>query len=202
MITANDPGAYGGPVVFVLLINHLLKNSRELLNDLWEFMKNLKVIDYKNEDVHTMVYALCVNFERIHRCVDAGTYCMRTDFLNHLIQVFQSLSCKKFNGTFVKLETDLLVGTILKLNANHTGPKITWTGVLTMASETYKLYEKDLVTQVQEQGPRNHGFDGQEKKKGPCHGCGGPHWLCECPNKQCNQKSKWKSEVQSEQCFS
>ena len=74
MITANYPGAYGGPVVFVLLISHLLKNSRKLLNDLWEFMKALKVTDYENEDIHTMVYELCVNFKRIYHCVDAGTF--------------------------------------------------------------------------------------------------------------------------------
>ena len=194
MITANYPGAYGGPVVFVLLISHLLKNSRELLNDLWEFMKALKVTDYENEDIHTMVYELRVNFERIYRCVDAGNFRMPKDFMNHLIQVFQTSSCKKFNETFVKLETDLLVGSILKSNANQyssysnrAGPKITWKDVLTVASETYKLYEKDWVPQVEERGPGNHGFVGQEKKKGPCHGCGGDHWLRECPNKQRNQ---------------
>ena len=190
-VTANYPGAYGGPVIFVLLISHLLKNSRELLNDLWEFMKALKVTDYENEDIHTMVYELRVNFERIYRCVDAGTFRMPKDFMNHLIQVFQTSSCKKFNDTFVKLETDLLVGSILKSNANQyssyanrAGPKITWKDVLTVASETYKLYEKDWVPEVQEQGPGNHGFVGQAKKKGPCQGCGGDHWLRECPNKQ------------------
>ena len=191
----NFLGAHGGPVIFILLISHLLKNSRELLNDLWDFMKELKVTDYENEDVHTMVYELRVNFEQIYCCVDAGTFCMLTDYMKHLIEVFQTLSCKKFNETFVKLETDMVVGSILKTNANqystfgnHTGSKLDWRQVLAVASTTNKLYEKDRILEAQEQGPGNHGFVRREagKKKGPCHACGGDHWLCKCPNCQGN----------------
>ncbi|GFH44994.1 hypothetical protein CTEN210_01468 [Chaetoceros tenuissimus] len=198
------PGAYGGPVIFVLLISHLLKNSREALNDLWEFMKNLKVTDYENEDVHTMVYELCVNFERIHRVVDAGNFRMPTDFMTHLIQIFQTSSCKKFNDHFVKLEIDMSVNRILKSNANRfstfahrTGSSLRWMDVLNIASDAYKLYEKDWIPAVEEQGPGNHGFLGKEsggKKKGPCHGCGGDHWLRECPHKQRNQNQNNRNQ--------
>ncbi|GFH62198.1 predicted protein [Chaetoceros tenuissimus] len=195
-VMKNHPGAYGGPVIFVLLISHLLKNSREALNDLWEFMKNLKVTDYENEDVHTIVYELHVNFERIYRVVDAGNFRMPTDFMTHLIQIFQTSSCKKFNGTFAKLEIDLSVNRILKTNANHfstfahrTGTSLEWMDVLNVATDTYKIYKKDWIPAVEEQGPGNHGFLGKEsgKKKGPCHSCGGDHWLRECPNKDRNQ---------------
>ncbi|GFH56616.1 predicted protein [Chaetoceros tenuissimus] len=193
-------GAYGGPVIFVLLISHLLKNSREALNDLWEFMKNLKVTDYENEDVHTMVYELHVNFERIYRVVDAGNFRMPTDFMTHLIQIFQTSSCKKFNDHFVKLEIDMSVNRILKSNANcfstfahRTGSSLEWMDVLNIASDAYKLYEKDWIPAVEEQGPGNHGFLGKEsggKKKGPCRGCGGDHWIRECPKKNQNQNNR------------
>ncbi|GFH50753.1 hypothetical protein CTEN210_07229 [Chaetoceros tenuissimus] len=196
-VMKNHQGAYGGPVIFVLLISHLLKNSREALNDLWEFMKNLKVTDYENEDVHTMVYELRVNFERIYRVVDAGNFRMPTDFILNLIQIFQTSSCKKFNDTFAKLEIDKSVNRILKSNANRfstfahrTGSSLTWMEILNVATDTYKLHEKDWIAAVEEQGPGNHGFLGKEsggKKKGPCHGCGGDHWLRECPHKQRNQ---------------
>lgn len=158
-------------------------------------MKELKVTDYENEDVHTMLNELRVYFEGIYRCVNAGTFHMPTDYMKHLIQVFQTSSCKKFNETFVKLETDMVAGSILKTNVNpystfgnRTGSKLDWRQVLAVASATYKLYEKDWIPEAQEQGPGNHGFVGCEagKKKGPCHACGGDHWLRECPNHQGN----------------
>lgn len=181
------PGATGGPITFVVLMEIILSMSSDAFNELYRFIQKLDIKTYEGEDINEVVRNLRVNLRRLYACTSKG-YLVPPTVETDLIKVFQTTSCDKFNDVFAALK----VQTLIQNNSRGTvrggawrtsatgGPK--YKDILRIAEATFNEYKDEWVVESTQQNPGQHGFNTMNQGGKSCHKCGSTkHLKRDCP---------------------
>jgi hypothetical protein len=128
-------GEKGGPLFFILMMNHLLSDTEEAASSCEEG-QDFQVNKVVGEDISKAVSLLCgaINWlTSIHKLPD--------DIVKIFLQVFQTTSSEEFNLTFNLLKKQCKHSAVLR----QTGPSIgiTTTNIFTMAESKYRNMLQD-----------------------------------------------------------
>ena len=182
------PGATGGPITFVVIMEIILSMSSDAFNELYRFIQKLDIKNYEGEDINEVVRNLRVNLRRLYACTSKG-YIVPPTVETDLIKIFQTTSCEKFNNVFATLKVQALIQQSsrgLWKTGTRAGPK--YKDILRIAESTYNEYKDEWVTNSAQQGPGQHGFNVMSNKGGKkCHNCGSDqHLVRDCPHPRGN----------------
>jgi hypothetical protein len=160
-------GEQGGPLFFILMMNHLLSDTKEAASSLVKKVKNFQVNTVVGEEISKIVSLLCgaINWlTSIHKLPD--------DIIKILLQVFQTTSSEEFNSTF----------NLLKKQRKHSAvPCQTGATVGITATDIFTLAESEYHDMLQDNKwcPDYAAFHAGMGKGGrfkpECYNCGGLH---------------------------
>jgi hypothetical protein len=175
------PGATGGPITFVILMEIILSMSSDAFNELYRFIQKLDIKTCEGEDINEVVRNLRVNLRRLYACTLKG-YLVPPTVETDLIKIFQTTSCDKFNSVFATLKVQALIqqnsrsirGGIWR-SGLQTGPR--YKDILHIAEATYNEYKDEWVAESSQQGPGQHGLNAMKHGRKTCHNCGSDQHL-------------------------
>ena len=177
------PGATGGPVTFVILMDIILSMSSDAFNELYRYIQKLDIKSYEGEDINEVVRNLRVNLRRLYACTSKG-YLVPPTVETDLIKVFQTTSCDKFNNVFAALKVQALIqnnsrgatrGGVWRPHGTSGAPK--YKDILRIAEATYNEYKDEWVADSTQHGPGQHGFNTMNQGGKTCHICGSDNHL-------------------------
>ena len=183
------PGATGGPVTFILVMNTILSMSSDAFNALYKFIQNLDIKKYEGEDINVVTRELRVNLRRLYACNSKG-YVVPPTVSSDLIKIFQTTSCAGFNAVFAQMSVQLLINsnTAKKNRAKQAG----YADILRIAEASYVEFKDQWISPTKSNGPGQSGFNtgnlsGAKRK---CFICGADdHIKRDCPQRRGNGNS-------------
>ena len=188
------PGATGGPITFVILMEIILSMSSDAFNELYRYIQNLDIKSYEGEDINEVVRNLRVNLRRLYACTSKG-YLVPPTVGTDLIKVFQTTSCVKFNEVFAALKVQALIQsnarTVPTPGGNWRTARVTprYKDILRIAEATYNEYKDEWVAEGTQNNPGQHGFNAMNKGGKTCHKCGSnQHLMRDCPKSGSSNK--------------
>jgi hypothetical protein len=169
-------GEKGGPLFFILMMNHLLSDTEEAASALVTKVKTFKIRKLPGKDIYKVVSLLrgainCLNY--IHKLPE--------DIIKILLQVFQTSLVADFNSTFLLLEKQRKQQAVLL----RTGapPDILASDIFTFAESKYR----DMQTQNKWSGVHikgelafHAGSPGPGRVQQVCFNCGGTNHVKQC----------------------
>jgi hypothetical protein len=170
-----NTGEQGGPLFFILMMNHLLSDTEEAASSLLKKVKTFQIKKVIGEDISKVTSLLrgAINcLTSIHKLPD--------DIIKILLIVFQTTSVDDFNATFNLLEKQRKQSAVLRQTGASTG--ITAADIFTLAESEYR----DMLLDNKWTGVHNTGeaafHSGMEKGRfqPECCTCGGSHHAKEC----------------------
>ena len=184
------PGATGGPITFVVIMEIILSMSSDAFNELYRFIQKLDIKSYEGEDINEVVRNLRVNLRRLYACTSKG-YIVPPTVETDLIKVFQTTSCEKFNNVFATLKVQALIQQSSRgiwRTGIRAGPR--YKDILRIAETTFNEYKDEWVAESTQQGPGQHGFNVMNNRDGrKCHNCGSDqHLVRDCPQPRGNNR--------------
>ena len=185
------PGATGGPVTFVVLMETILSMSSDAFNELYRYIQKLDIKSYEGEDINEVVRNLRVNLRRLYSCTSKG-YIVPPTVETDLIKVFQTTSCEKFNTVFATLKVQALIQSNTRRTGifrRTTGSRYRYKDILRIAEATFNEYKDEWVVESTQQGPGQHGFNTMSQGGKRCHICGADdHLRRNCPHANNNNR--------------
>jgi hypothetical protein len=168
-------GEQGGPLFFILMMNHLLSDTEEAASSLVQKVKTFEIKKVIGEDISKVVSLLRGAINRltsIHKLPD--------DIVKVLLGVFQTTSVDEFNATFNLLAKQRKQSAVLRQTGASTG--ITASHIFTLAESEYRdmmLDNKWTGVLTTGESAFNAGM-GNDRFKPECFNCGGDHHAKEC----------------------
>ena len=192
------PGATGGPITFVILMEIILSMSSDAFNELYRYIQNLDIKSYEGEDINEVVRNLRVNLRRLYACTSKG-YLVPPTVGTDLIKIFQTTSCEKFNAVFAALRVQALIQSNARLgSSSKTTPK--YKDILRIAEATYNEYKDEWIVEAKQHNPGQHGFNAMNQGGKTCHKCGSTqHLQRDCPQSGGSNKGGGKGNRQGSQ---
>jgi hypothetical protein len=175
----------GGPLFFILMMNHLLSDTEEAASSLVARLNDFKITNIRGEDIYKVVSLLrgaCNRLRHINKLPE--------DIVKTLLTVFQTSSVDSFNETFHLLQKTRKHAAVLRKTGST--PDLTLEGIFKLAESDYR----DLCQDSLWSGATTTGGDSAFTAEGAtapttptsgggglsCFNCGGPHRQTECPN--------------------
>ena len=200
---------HGGPLFFKIMMDVLQTNSEEAAEYLVTTIKNVKVSNFDGESIPRVVSLIRGAVKRLTNLkTRSGTDALPNDFVDTLIEIFQTSTVAEFNETFAhyskaekikmfqmatyRKPTIEQVLNFAELEYRNLYSTNKWTGINTKADQsTFVAY---FLTQLRPDGnPKS-----RSGYKTICFNCGGPHGVKDCKEQhnetriQANKKAFWE----------
>jgi hypothetical protein len=197
-----NAGEKGGPLFFILMMNHLLSDTEEAASALVAKVKTFEIRKITGEDIYKVVSLLRGAINRltyIHKLPE--------DIIKILLQVFQTTSVDDFNATFHLLAKQRKQHAVLR----RTGapPDFLPADIFTLAESEYRdMQTLNTWSGVHTKGSSafnaGHPSDGTGTTTQLCFNCGGPHHVKECKkprdeNKINQAAANFKTQIRKKQ---
>jgi hypothetical protein len=178
----------GGPLFFILMMNHLLSDTEEAAASLVKRVTEFKITNIRGEDIYKVVSLL-------RGAVNRLTYIklLPKDIIKLLLTVMQTSSVISFNETFHLLQKDRKQAAVLRKTGPTSG--ITIPEIFLLAESEYReLVEESKWNGVSTTGTKSIFAAGTPGNPGPsgktivCFNCGGSHILTSCPTPKDEQR--------------
>jgi hypothetical protein len=177
----------GGPLFFILMMNHLLSDTEEAASSLVARLHAFKITNVQGEDIYKVVSLLrgaCNRLRHINKLPE--------DIVKILLTVFQTSSVDSFNETFHLLQKTRKHAAVLRKTGSS--PDLTLEGIFKLAESDYRDLCQDSLWSGATTTGGNSAFTAEGATGGPpttptsgggglaCFNCGGPHRQGDCPN--------------------
>ena len=171
-------GEKGGPLFFIIMMNHLLSDTEEAASALVTKVKTFEIRKITGEDIYKVVSLLRGAINRltyIHKLPE--------EMVKILLQVFQTTSVDDFNATFSLIEKQRKQQAVLRRTG--TGPDLLCADIFKIAESEYR----DMLTLNTWTGAHTTGdsvFHAGAKPGGTglfeptCFNCNGLHHIKQC----------------------
>ena len=182
------PGATGGPVTFIIIMETILSMSSDTFNALYKFIQNLDIKKYNGEDITVVTRELRVNLRRLYACNSKG-YVVPPTVCSDLIHIFQTSSCAGFNAVFAQMSVQMLINNNSSKKGIFGTKQAGYKDILRIAEASFVEFKDQWITPANVSGPGQSGFNtgnfsGNKRK---CHICGSEdHLMRDCPNRNRN----------------
>jgi hypothetical protein len=175
------PSEQGGPLFFILMMNHLLSDTEEAASSLVARITDFKITNIRGEDIYKVVSLLrgaCNRLRHINKLPE--------DIIKTLLVVFQTSSVDSFNETFHLLQKTRKHAAVLRQTGST--PTLSLEEIFKLAESDYR----DMVQDSQWSGVTSKGGDSAfPAVDGPpsippvrtglaCFNCGGSHRQADC----------------------
>jgi hypothetical protein len=181
------PSEQGGPLFFILMMNHLLSDTEEAASSLVARITDFKITNIRGEDIYKVVSLLrgaCNRLRHINKLPE--------DIIKTLLAVFQTSSVDSFNETFHLLQKTRKHAAVLRKTGST--PDLSLEEIFKLAESDYR----DMIQDSQWSGVTNKGSesaftaadattgattpsDDSSSPRGlSCFNCGGAHRQSEC----------------------
>jgi hypothetical protein len=169
-------GEQGGPLFFILMMNHLLSDTEEAAISLNDRVKKFDIKTVEGENIFRVVSLLRGAVKRLQHINK-----MPEDIVRTLLNVMQTSSVESFNQQFNHLQKQRKQNSVLR----QTGGAATlrWEDIFMLAESEYRDYVNDnLWSGVHTKGTNSVFHNSSESPaKGPeCWNCLGPHRIEDC----------------------
>jgi hypothetical protein len=121
----------GGPLFFILMMNHLLSDTEEAASSLVARLHAFKITNVQGEDIYKVVSLLrgaCNRLRHINKLPE--------DIVKILLTVFQTSSVDSFNETFHLLQKTRKHAAVLRKTGSS--PDLTLEGIFKLAESDYR----------------------------------------------------------------
>jgi hypothetical protein len=185
-------GEQGGPLFFILMMNHLLSDSEEAAISLNERVKKFDIKNVEGENIFRVVSLLRGAVKRLQHINK-----MPEDIVRTLLNVMQTSSVDSFNQQFSHLQKQRKQNSVLRRTGGSAS--LRWEDIFVLAESEYRDYVNDnLWTGVHTKGTDSvfHNSTSTPGKAPECWNCLGPHRIDDCKQSkdqlriQANKK-KW-----------
>jgi hypothetical protein len=185
-------GQKGGPLFFILMMNHLLSDTEEAASALVTKVRNFEIRKITGEDIYKVV-------SLIRGAINRLTYIHKLpeDIVKILLQVFQTSSVADFNATFLLLEKQRKQHAVLRRTGSP--PDLLPSDIFKIAESEYR----DMQTLNTWTGVHTKGESAFHAGRPPpgggghftpdCFNCGESHHVKQCPKPRDETKINQKA---------
>jgi hypothetical protein len=176
-------GEQGGPLFFILMMNHLLSDTEEAAQSLNERVKKFSIKSVQGENIYRVVSLLRGAMKRLQHINK-----MPDDIVKTLLNVMQTSSVDAFNAQFNHIQRQRKQNAVLRQTGQ--GPDFQGENILMLAESEYRdMLNENTWTGIHTKGNESIFQAGQKNSKGnqgngdgpECwNGCGGNHMVQDC----------------------
>ena len=175
-------GEQGGPLFFILMMNHLLSDTEEAAQSLNERVKNFSIKSVQGENIYRVVSLLRGAMKRLQHINK-----MPDDMVKTLLNVMQTSSVDAFNAQFNHIQRQRKQNAVLRQTGHS--PEFQGENILMLAESEYRdMLNENTWTGIHTKGSESvfqagtKNAKGHQEREGPeCwNGCGGRHMVQDC----------------------